>query len=83
MLMADLLRKNERIYMNMTWQMYLLDIAANRKFRLLKISYISFLVGLTVSTIILLIEIVVYHTIDLVDIKNFLRSGPIQLNSLR
>lgn len=82
-LMAELLRKNERIYMNMTWQLYLLGIAANRKFRLLKISYTSFLVGLTVSTIMLLVVIVVYHTIGLAEITSFLQSGAIQLDSSR
>ncbi|MBU0945473.1 MAG: hypothetical protein KJ804_11360 [Proteobacteria bacterium] len=73
-LMFGLMRKNERIYQNMTWQLYLLGIAANRKFRLLKISYTSFLVGLTVSTLMLLIVIVIYHTIGLTDLMNSLQS---------
>jgi hypothetical protein len=82
-LMTDLLGKNERIYMNMTWQLYLLGIAANRKFRLLKISYTSFLVGLTVSTLMLLVVVVVYHTIGLAEIKILLQSRAIQFDPSR
>lgn len=79
-IMADILQENERIYRNMTWQLYLLGIAANRKFRLLKISYTSFLIGLTLSTLMLLIVIVVYHTIGLTEIIRFLQSRTMPLD---
>ncbi|WP_369125074.1 Pycsar system effector family protein [Desulfogranum marinum] len=82
-LMSDILQKNERIYKNMTWQIYLLGIVANRKFRLLKISYTAFLVGLTLSTLMLLIVIVVYHTIGLTEIISFVQSRVIPFDPLR
>ncbi|MFT5697666.1 MAG: hypothetical protein ACI8ZB_000514 [Desulforhopalus sp.] len=78
-LMSGLMSNNERIYQNMTWQLYLLGIAANRKFRLLKISYTSFLVGLTVSTLMLLVVIVIYHTIGLTELMSSLQSRAIPL----
>lgn len=81
--MSDILQKNERIYKNMTWQIYLLGIVANRKFRLLKISYTAFLVGLTLSTLMLLIVIVVYNTIGLTEIISFLQSRVIPFDPLR
>lgn len=79
-LMNDFLHKNDRIYKNMTWQLYLLGIAADRKFRLLSISYTSFLVGLIMSTLMLLVVIVVYHTIGLTEMMSFLQSRTLPID---
>ena len=72
--MTDMLRNNKRIYKNMTRQLYKLGIDANRKFRLLKLSYSSFLVGLTVSTLMLLAVGMLFHTQDLNEIMSSLQS---------
>ena len=58
----------------MTRQLYLLGIAADRKFRFLKISYTAFLAGLTVSTLLLMAVGLLYHTQDLTEILTALRS---------
>jgi hypothetical protein len=72
--MSGLMRKNNRIYKNMTRQLYLLGIDADRKFRLLKFSYTAFLVGLTVSTVMLIVVGMVYHTHDLTEILTAVQS---------
>jgi hypothetical protein len=72
--MTGLLRNNQRIYKNMSRQLYLLGIDAHRKFRLLKLSYTSFLVGLTVSTLMLMAVGFLYHTHDLQEIMASLQS---------
>ena len=78
--MTGLMRDNRRIYKNMTRQLYLLGIAADRKFRFLKISYTAFLVGLTVSTLLLMAVGLLYHTQDLTEILTALqfRTMPFQ-----
>jgi hypothetical protein len=80
-LMLDSVKKNDRIYKNMAWQLYLFGITADRKFRLLKISYSSFLIGLILSTVMLLIVIVAYHTIGLTEIMGFLKSRTLPIES--
>ncbi len=72
--MTGLLRNNTRIYKNMSRQLYLLGIDAHRKFRLLKYSYTAFLVGLTVSTLMLLAVGFLYQTQDLNEIMGSLQS---------
>ena len=72
--MAGLMRNNKRIYKNMSRQLYKLGIDANRKFRLLKLSYMTFLVGLTVSTLILLAVGMFYNTHGLTEIMTSLQS---------
>jgi hypothetical protein len=72
--MTTMLRNNKRIYKNMTRQLYKLGIDADRKFRLLKFSYTSFLVGLTVSTLMLLAVGMLFHTHDLNEIMTSLQS---------
>lgn len=72
--MAGLMRNNKRIYKNMSRQLYKLGIDANRKFRLLKLSYMAFLVGLTVSTVILLTVGMFYNTHGLTEIMTSLQS---------
>jgi len=78
--MASLLRNNKRIYKNMTRQLYELGVDADRKFRLLKFSYTAFLVGLTVSTLMLLAVGMFFHTHDLTEILTSLQARvlPIQ-----
>jgi hypothetical protein len=77
--MGGLMRNNKRIYKNMTRQLYLLGIDADRKFRLLKFSYTAFLVGLTVSTVLLLAVGMVYHTQDLTEILTAVQSRVLPL----
>ena len=72
--MTGLMGNNRRIYKNMSRQLYLLGIAADRKFRLLKLSYTAFLVGLTVSTLMLMAVGLLYHTHDLTEILSSLQS---------
>lgn len=72
--MLRMLRNNKRIYKNMSRQLYLLGIEANRKFRLLKFSYIAFLVGLTISTLMLMGVGLVYQTNGLDEIMSALQS---------
>ena len=72
--MSGLMRNNKRIYKNMTRQLYLLGVDADRKFRLLKFSYTAFLVGLTVSTLMLMFVGMVYHTHDLTEILAVVQS---------
>lgn len=47
--MREMLQDNDRIYNNMIRQIYLLGYQANKKFKLLQISYKIFLVGLAIS----------------------------------
>lgn len=72
--MAGLMRNNKRIYKNMSRQLYKLGLDADRKFRLLKLSYMAFLVGLTVSTVILLAVGMFYNTHGLTEIMTSLQS---------
>jgi len=72
--MTSLLRNNKRIYKNMSRQLYLLGIEANRKFRLLKFSYIAFLVGLTISTLMLMGVGLTYQTSGFDEIMSALQS---------
>ena len=72
--MTALLRNNKRIYKNMSRQLYKLGIDANRKFHLLKLSYTSFLVGLTLSTLMLLAVGMLFHTQGLGEIMTSLQS---------
>ena len=72
--MTGLLRNNKRIYKNMSRQLYLLGLDAHRKFRLLKYSYTAFLIGLTVSTLMLLAVGFLYQTHDLNEIMSSLQS---------
>ena len=60
--MTRMLGDNKRIYKNMTRQLYKLGIDADRKYRLLKLSYTSFLAGLTASTLLLLAVGMLFHT---------------------
>lgn len=77
--MAGMMGNNKRIYKNMTRQLYLLGIAADRKFRLLKISYTTFLAGLTVSTLMLMAVGLLHHTQDLTEILTSLQSRTLPL----
>ena len=77
--MTGLMGNNKRIYKNMTRQLYLLGIAADRKFRLLKISYTTFLAGLTVSTLMLMAVGLLHHTQDLTEILTSLQSRTLPL----
>lgn len=63
--MKGLMRDNSRIYKNMSRQLYFLGTTADRKFRFLRISYAAFLVGLTVSTLLLLAIGLLHNTPDL------------------
>ncbi|MDJ0740134.1 MAG: DUF5706 domain-containing protein [Gammaproteobacteria bacterium] len=72
--MIGLLRNSKRIYKNMSRQLYLLGIDANRKFRLLKLSYMSFLIGLTLSTLMLLAVGMLFHVQDMGEIMSSLQS---------
>jgi hypothetical protein len=72
--MTGLLRNNKRVYKNMSRQLYLLGIDAHRKYRLLKYSYTAFLVGLTVSTLMLLVVGLLYQTHDMNEIMTALQS---------
>jgi hypothetical protein len=47
--MREMLQSNDRIYDNMIRQIYILGYQANKKFKLLQISYKIFLVGLALS----------------------------------
>lgn len=73
-IMAGLMRNNKRIYRNMSRQLYKLGLDADRKFRLLKLSYTAFLAGLTVSTLILLTVGMFYNTHGLTEIMTSLQS---------
>ena len=72
--MTGLLRDNNRVYKNMSRQLYLLGMDAHRKYRLLKSSYMAFLIGLTLTTVLLLIVGLLYQTHDLNDIMASLQS---------
>lgn len=72
--MTGLLRNNKRVYKNMSRQLYLLGIDAHRKYGLLKCSYMAFLIGLTVSTLMLLAVGLLYQTHDMNDIMTSLQS---------
>ncbi len=72
--MTGLLRNNKRVYKNMSRQLYLLGMDAHRKYRLLKRSYTAFLIGLTLTTVLLLIVGLLYQTHDLNDIMTSLQS---------
>ena len=72
--MAGLLRNNKRVYKNMSRQLYLLGIDAHRKFGLLKCSYMAFLIGLTVSTLMLMAVGLLYQTHDMNEIMTALQS---------
>jgi hypothetical protein len=72
--MTDLIRNNKRIYKNMSRQLYQFGIEADRKTRLLKYSYSSFLVGLTISTLMLLAVALLFHTHDLSEVLTSLQS---------
>lgn len=78
--MSGLMRNNKRIYKSMSRQLYKLGLDADRKFRLLKLSYMVFLTGLTVSTLILLSVGMFYNTHGLTEIMTSLqaRVAPIQ-----
>lgn len=58
----------------MSRQLYQLGPDANRKFRLLKFSCTAFLLGLTVSTLLLLAVGMLYHTHDLTEMMTSLQS---------
>lgn len=72
--MTGLLRNNKRVYKNMSRQLYLLGIDAHRKFGLLKCSYMAFLIGLTVSTLMLMAVGLLYQTHDMTEIMTALQS---------
>ena len=72
--MTGLLRNNKRVYKNMSRQLYLLGMDAHRKYRLLKSSYMAFLIGLTLSTVLVLIVGLLYQTHDLNDVMTSLHS---------
>jgi hypothetical protein len=72
--MSRMLRNNKRIYKNMSRQLYLLGIEAHRKYRLLKFSYIAFLIGLTVSTLMLMGVGLIYQTSGFDEIMTALQS---------
>lgn len=72
--MTGLLRNNKRVYKNMSRQLYLLGMDAHRKYRLLKNSYMAFLIGLTLTTVLLLIVGLLYQTHDLNEIMTSLQS---------
>ena len=72
--MTGLLRNNKRVYKNMSRQLYLLGIDAHRKYGLLKYSYMAFLIGLTVSTLMLLAVGLLYQTHDMNEIMSALQS---------
>ena len=72
--MTNMLRNHKRIYKNMSRQLYKLGIDADRKFRLLKLSYASFLAGLTVSTLMLLAVGMLFHLNGLDEILASLQS---------
>jgi hypothetical protein len=73
-IMNDVMNNNKRIYTNMSRQLYQLGIDAHRKFRFLKLSYTSFLIGLTVSTLMLLAVGLIYHTHDMSEIMASLQN---------
>jgi len=68
------LRNNKRIYKNMSRQLYLLGIDAHRKFGLLKCSCMAFLIGLAVTTPMLMAVGLLYQTHDIPEIMNALQS---------
>ena len=74
--MMGLMHNNTRIYKNMTRQIYMLGNMANSKFRMLSVSYTAFLVGLTVSTVMLLAIGFFHHTPDLASIFNQIKLRP-------
>ena len=72
--MTRMLGDNKRIYKNMTRQLYKLGIDADRKYRFLKLSYTSFLAGLTASTLLLLVVGMLFHTQGLNEIMTSMQS---------
>ena len=72
--MTRMLGDNKRIYKNMTRQLYKLGIDADRKYRFLKLSYTSFLAGLTASTLMLLVVGMLFHTQGLNEIMTSMQS---------
>ena len=72
--MTRMLGDNKRIYRNMTRQLYKLGIDADRKYRFLKLSYTSFLAGLTASTLLLLVVGMLFHTQGLNEIMTSMQS---------
>lgn len=72
--MTRMLGDNKRIYKNMTRQLYKLGIDADRKYRFLKLSYTSFLAGLTASTLLLLVVGMLFHTQGFNEIMTSLQS---------
>lgn len=71
--MKGLMRDNSRIYDSMTRQIYSLGTTADRKFRFLSVSYAAFLVGLTISTVLLLAIGLLHNTPDLASILGQMR----------
>jgi hypothetical protein len=72
--MTRMLGDNKRIYKNMTRQLYKLGVDADRKYRFLKLSYTSFLAGLTASTLLLLVVGMLFHTQGLNEIMTSMQS---------
>ena len=66
--MRDVMSDSTRTYNNMSRQIYMLGTVANRKFRMLGLSYATFLAGLTISTLLLLAIGYFHHTPDLASI---------------
>ncbi len=52
--MQDLMRNSEKTYMNMVRDIYYLGVVLDRKFRLLRLSYNAFMVGLVTGVVLLL-----------------------------
>ena len=73
--MLGLLRDNGRIYRNMSRQLYFLGTMANRKFRMLSLSYAIFLSGLTLSTLLLLGIGFFHHTPDFATLLGQIQLG--------
>ncbi|MCB1894425.1 MAG: hypothetical protein H6945_14970 [Zoogloeaceae bacterium] len=73
--MLDLLRDNGRIYRNMSRQIYFLGTMANRKFRMLSLSYAIFLSGLTLSTLLLLAIGFFHNTADFATLLGQVQTG--------
>ena len=71
--MKGLMGDNSRIYENMTRQIYFLGTTADRKFRFLSVSYAAFLVGLTISTVLLLAIGLLHNTPDLATLLGQMR----------
>jgi hypothetical protein len=71
--MKGLMGDNSRIYEHMTRQIYFLGTTADRKFRFLSVSYAAFLVGLTISTVLLLAIGLLHNTPDLATLLGQMR----------